>query len=146
MIRLLLLITFIFSLSNASITLQGVYFSDYEQNSSNYLLAHYPLNKFSDLNLGSTYILRIIDCRNGGYSDVLSCLNPYWTKFSYLRIKEFSVYEYPVDKNITEPYYVSTNQLGMSDFQYNFLWALTGIFSGFTFLVFFILFVSGKRS
>jgi hypothetical protein len=127
--------------------LKSVYFSDYEQNASEFLVSYYPYSTFTSLNLSTTNAGRILTCRNNNSYPILTCASSAGlANTDLMRIREYSHLIYPVDANITQPYYVCTNSLGVSDFQFNFLWALTGILIGSLFLFFFISIVTGKKS
>lgn len=126
--KLLLTIFILFSLSNASVTVQGVYFDDYEQNASNHLLTYYPQITFHEMGLDSSAQLSILACRNNS-TPGLSCVGSSLSSADLLRIREQS---HLIDWN------VYTDQFGMTLHQTNFLYGLAGLFVGFGFYLGFL--------
>lgn len=141
----LLLIAFLFTFSHAAITLKSVSFSNYEENASTYMVSYSPYQDFINLGFNATQANYVMTCRNNATPTLTCASTAGLTTALLMRLKENSHFIYPVDKNVTEPYFVSTNLLGMSDFQYNFLFALTGIFCGFVFYLVFSQIVAGRK-
>lgn len=126
--RIFLVLIFMFSLSNASITINGIAFDDYEQNASTHLITYYPLRTFSDMGLDTTEQIAILNCRNA-FSPSLECVGGSLSPASMLRIREQS---HLIDWN------VYTDQFGMTLHQTNFLYGLTGLLVGFGFYLGFL--------
>ncbi|MDD5157785.1 hypothetical protein [Sulfurimonas sp.] len=138
--RILLLLALSFSLSFGSISVQGVYFSDFDENATTYLISYYPKIIFSDLGLSSTRQTNITDCRNSGTS-TLGCLNSKgFVGSDFLRLREQS---HLIDWSL------ATNALGINQRDFNYMNSLSGVLFGFVFLFFMVLTVvnisSSKR-
>jgi len=130
--KLLLITSFLFlsTLMNASVTIQGIYFNDYEEKASLYLCNYYPLQAFIDLGLSNIQSERIIDNRVNIYTSLADMQNiNSLDSYDLDRIKKQS---HLIDWN------VYTDDFGMTLHQTNFLYGLTGALIGFTFLFGFI--------
>lgn len=127
--RIILLLSLLFSLSYASITLQGVSFTDTEENASTYLITYYPYQTFLDMKLSSgTPINAIMNCRNNK-TPSLSCISPSCTAPDLMRIREYS---YLIDWSLV------TNSLGINQRAYVSIMGVLGALIGFTFAFFLI--------
>lgn len=138
--RILLLLALSFSLSFGSISVQGVYFSDFDENATTYLISYYPKIIFSDLGLSATRQTNITDCRNSG-TPTLTCLNSKgFIASDFRRILEQS---HLIDWSL------ATNALGINQRDFNYMNSLSGVLFGFVFLFFMVLTVvnisSSKR-
>lgn len=134
MIRLLSIVSFIFSLSNASITLKGVTFDDYEQNASTYLVQYYPYQDFLNIGLSSTSSAYVLACRDND-TPTLTCVSNALNSSDLMRIREKS---HLIEWN------VYTDELGMTLHQTNFLYGLTGLLVGFGFYFGFITLITRR--
>lgn len=133
--KFLILLSFVFSLSNAAITLKTVYFDDYEENASTHLITYYPYQDFINMAISATNTNRILICRNNGTPTLTCVSNAGLTSADLLRIREKS---HIIDWN------VYTDELGLTLHQTNFLYGLSGLLIGFIFMLAFILIVSRK--
>lgn len=138
--RILLLLALSFSLSFGAITVQGVVFSDFDENATTYLISYYPKITFSELGLSSTLQTNLLNCRDIGTS-TLSCLNSSgFSGSDFLRLREQS---HLIDWSL------ATNSLGINQRDFNYMNSLSGVLFGFVFLFFMILTVvnisSSKR-
>lgn len=134
MIRLLSIVSFIFSLSNASITLKGVTFDDYEQNASTYLVQYYPYQDFLNIGLSSTSSAYVLACRDND-TPTLTCVSNALNSSDLMRIREKS---HLIEWN------VYTDEFGMTLHQTNFLYGLTGLLVGFGFYFGFITLITRR--
>lgn len=133
--KLLILLSFLFSLSNAAITLKTVVFDNYEENASTYLITYYPYQDFINMQLTATQAGYIMTCRNN-LTPTLSCGSTAGlTTANLMRIREKS---HLIDWN------VYTDQFGLTLHETNFLYGLTGLLVGFGFYFGFILIISRK--
>lgn len=130
--KFLLLLSFIFSLSNAAITLKTVVFNDYQENASTHLITYYPYQDFINMNISATNSGRIMTCRNNNTPTLTCVSNAGLATADLMRIREKS---HIIDWN------VYTDDLGMTLPQTNFLYGLTGALIGFVFMLGFILVV-----
>lgn len=128
MFHIFFLLISLFNLSNASITLNGVTFDDYEQNASTYLVQYYPYQDFLNIGLSSSSSSYILACRDNG-TPSLTCVSNALNSSDLLRIREKS---HLIDWN------VYTDEFGMTLHQTNFLYGLTGLLVGFGFYIGFI--------
>lgn len=138
--RILLLLALSFSLSFGAVTVQGVYFSDFDENVTTYLISYYPKITFSELGLSTTLQTNLLNCRDIGTS-TLSCLNSSgFSGSDFLRLREQS---HLIDWSL------ATNALGINQRDFNYMNSLSGVLFGFVFLFFMVLTVvnisSSKR-
>lgn len=133
--KFLILLVFVFSLSNAAITLKNVYFDDYEQNASTHLITYYPYQDFINMAISATNTNRILTCRNNNNPTLTCVSNAGLTTADLRRIREKS---HIIDWNLY------TDSLGLTLHQTNFLYGLSGLLIGFVFMLAFILIVSRK--
>lgn len=138
--RILLLLALSFSFSFGATTVQGVVFSDFDENATTYLISYYPKITFSELGLSATLQTNLLNCRDIGTS-TLSCLNSSgFSGSDFLRLREQS---HLIDWSL------ATNSLGINQRDFNYMNSLSGVLFGFVFLFFMILTVvnisSSKR-
>ena len=117
-------------------TYDGVYFNDYEVNASLYYCNYYPRQSFIDLGISSSDATTIVNGRNTLYTSLsqVAALSGI-VESDMQKIKSQS---HLIDWN------VYTDDLGMTLHQTNFIYALTGVLIGFTFLFAFIQIIMRK--
>lgn len=135
MIRLFFIVSFIFSLSNASITLKTVVFDDYEENASTYLIKYYPYQDFINIQLSATQTGYIMTCRNNNNPTLTCASTAGLTTANLMRIREKS---HLIDWN------VYTDEFGMTLHQTNFLYGLMGLLIGIGFYFGFITLITRR--
>jgi len=131
--KLVLIYFLFFATAHASGTYGGIYFDDYEEKASIYLINYYPYQHFRDIYLGSTDSKDIIKKRPFvDLSDLENTVSLNDRQWNYIRQDS-----HLIDWN------KYTDEFGMTLHQTNFIYALVGTLIGFTFLFFFIYIIIG---
>jgi hypothetical protein len=121
------------SLLRAEGTYSGVYFTDYEENATIYLCNYYPYQHFKNLYISSSTSKNIINNRfYTSISDIDDVSGVAKKQLRYLREDS-----HLIDWN------KYTDDFGMTLHQTNFIYALSGVLIGFSFLFVFISIVKG---
>lgn len=128
--RKLLLLSFLFFSSllslHASGTYSGIYFTDYEEEASLYLCNYYSKQTFKDLGFGNTDANAIVNNRVNLYTSITDIDN--LSSIGSADLDKIKKESHLIDWNIY------TDDFGLTLTQTNFLYGLTGLLIGFTFL------------
>jgi hypothetical protein len=134
MFRFLLFFSLLYNLSNADmITVNGVDFTDQEQNQTFVVLSYSSYQDFLNLSLSQTSVLSLMNCRDTNQIG-FTCASSL-SSSELRRIREYSYLVTLPDQNITMNSY---NPLGIKVYEFNFLNALMGGLIGFSVLLFFL--------
>jgi len=134
MFRFFLLFSFFYNLSNAdTITVNGVDFTDQEQNQTMVVLSYSSYQDFLNLSISQASGLVLLNCRDTNQIG-LTCASSL-SSSELRRIREYSYLVTLPDQNITMNSY---NSLGIKVYEFNFLNALMGALIGFAILLFFL--------
>lgn len=126
----LLLSSFLF----AEGTYSGIFFTDYEENATLYLVNYYDYTTLKRILNNSTTTNNILKVRlSSPYTSITQLDNT--SGVSKRRLNDLRLYSHILDWSNY------TSDLGLTLHQENFLYGLTGILIGFSFLLIFILVV-----
>lgn len=131
----LLSLFLLFSLSHAAGTYDGISFTDAEEEIGLYLCNYAPKQTFLDLGYTDTQAVSVISSRP--FPTMLDCSNS--SGMTVSNTQYLNQYTHFFD------YKLMTNDMGMTERDYQFLMGLTGLLSGFVFLLGFILIIVNKR-
>lgn len=133
--KIIFLLTSLYSFSYSAGTYDTYYFTDYEENASLYFLNYYDNQDFVNIGL-TTADASAIQLLRPITSLSVFASNANFTGTDLLKIRCKS---HIIDWNIY------TDALGLTLTQTNFLFGLSGVLFGFTFLIIMLSFVSGRK-
>jgi len=134
--KILLTFLLFFSALNAEGTYQGIDFTDYEETSTLYLTNYYNFQMFEDCNIEEKSN-NIVNIRKDGlYMDIEDLVNR--VELSSSQLHKLKQQSHLINWN------VYTDDFGMTLHQTNFMYALTGVLIGFTFLLGFVLIIINR--
>lgn len=129
-----LLLSFFSSVVYAdTISVNGVSFSDSEQNQTLLILSYSSYQDFINLSISQPNVYNLLNCRDNETIG-FSCASAFLTSSDFRRIREYS-HVIDFDNNITMRSYTP---LGIRQRDFNFLMGLMGAFVGFAILLFFL--------
>jgi len=134
MLRFLLLFSLLYNFSNAdTITVNGVDFTDQEQNQTMVVLSYSSYQDFLNLSVSQTSALSLLSCRDTNQIGLICASS--LSSSELRRIREYSYLVTLPDQNVSMNTYTP---LGIKQYEFNFINALMGGLIGFSVLLFFL--------